>query len=138
MSTQWIPVALRCEVQRRAAGCCEYCQVHEDDVGVPHEPDHIVAEQHRGQTSLDNLAFACFHCNRHKGTNLASIDPETGRPALLFHPRRDVWSDHFRIDGALITPLTPSGRATAALLKFNTAERLESRNTLVQAGRYPV
>ncbi|MEK7685098.1 MAG: HNH endonuclease signature motif containing protein [Verrucomicrobiota bacterium] len=138
MSTQWIPAALRTEVLQRAGGRCEYCRVHQDDAGVPHEPDHIVAEQHGGQTAAENLAFACYHCNRHKGTNLASVDPESGQPVFLFHPRRDKWSDHFRIEGAWIVPLTPTGRATAALLKFDTPERLESRRLLARAGRYPV
>lgn len=138
MSAQWIPAALRAEVQRRAGGCCEYCRVHEEDVLVPHEPDHIIAEQHGGPTTADNLALACYHCNRHKGTNIASVDPDTGLPVLLFHPRGDSWREHFTAEGSRIVPLTPSGRATAALLKFNTAPRLRLRETLVLAGRFPV
>ncbi len=138
MSARWIPAVLRAEVLRRADGCCEYCQVHEDDVLVPHEPDHIIAEQHGGTTSAENLALACYQCNRHKGTNLASIDLDTGQPAFLFHPRRDRWMDHFRLEDARIVPLTAAARATAALLKFNSATRLRLRETLVLAGRFPV
>jgi hypothetical protein len=107
-------------------------------VGVPHEPDHIVAEQHGGKTSRENLAFACYHCNRYKGTNLASIDPESGQPAFLFQPRRDKWSDHFRIEGARIVPVTATGRATAVLLRLNDPDRIESRQLLGLAGRYPI
>ncbi|MBI4659009.1 MAG: HNH endonuclease [Verrucomicrobia bacterium] len=55
MSAEWIPVALRTEVQARAAGLCEYCRVHEDDAGLPREPDHIVADQHDGRTTSENL-----------------------------------------------------------------------------------
>ena len=106
MSSQWIPAGLRAEVRQRARGRCEYCGVHEEDVWAPHEPDHIIAEQHGGLTAAENLAYACFHCNRHKGTNLASVDPESGQPVFLFQPRRDVWSDHFQIDGARIIGLT--------------------------------
>jgi hypothetical protein len=138
MSGQWISPVLREEVRARAAGCCEYCRVHEDDVGAPHEPDHVVAEQHGGQTTVQNLAFACFHCNRHKGTNIASVDPETGQPVFLFHPRRDQWADHFKVEGARIVSLTAMGRATAALLKFNTPDRLETRQMLARAGRFPI
>ena len=138
MSTQWVPATLRAEVRRHAAGRCEFCLVHEDDVGAPHEPDHIIAEQHGGRTTVENLAFACYHCNRHKGTNLASIDPETAKPEFLFHPRRQKWADHFRIEGPLVIALTPTGRATVALLKFNEPERVESRRLLILAGRFPV
>ena len=105
---------------------------------APHEPDHVTATQHGGQTTFENLAFACYHCNRCKGTNLASIDPDTGQAVLLFHPRRDNWPDHFRVEDARIVALTAAGRATAALLKLNAADRLESRQLLVRAGRYPV
>ena len=137
MSSQWIPAGLRAEVRQRARGRHEYCGVHEEDVWAPHEPDHIIAEQHGGRTAAENLAYACFHCNRHKGTNLASVDPESGQPVFLFQPRRDVWSDHFQIDGARIIGLTATGRTTSALLKFNAPERLESRRLLVLARRYP-
>ena len=138
MSGQWIPAALRALVRRKAVCVCEYCRVHEDDVLAPHEPDHIIAEQHGGQTTADNLAFSCYHCNRLKGTNIASVDPASGQSVFLFHPRRDSWSEHFKLEGARIVPLTPVGRATVALLKFNTAERLEFRATLVAAGRFPL
>lgn len=40
--------------------------------------DHIIPRQHGGLTQLDNLALACLHCNRHKGPNLAGLDPLDG------------------------------------------------------------
>src|SRR5437667_4729271 len=60
-----------------------------------HEPDHIIATQHRGPTSSENLALACFDCNRRKGPNLSSVDPETTRIVQLFNPRRDNWRNTF-------------------------------------------
>jgi hypothetical protein len=45
-----ISTALRDGVRLRALGCCEFCGVHEDDVWEPHEPDHVIAEQHGGET----------------------------------------------------------------------------------------
>ena len=34
----------------------------------------------------DNLAYACVVCNRHKGSDVASIDPGEGRPpGWIFH-----------------------------------------------------
>jgi len=103
----------------------------------PHEADHIIAEQHGGQTTRDNLAFACWDCNRRKGPNISSVDPESGEVVRLFHPRLQKWSEHFRLDGLRIIPLTPIGRATVALLRFNSPERLSVRAMLLQIGRYP-
>jgi hypothetical protein len=89
-----------------------------------------------GRTTLENLALACMQCNRCKGPNIASVDRETQRIVPLFNPRTDRWSDHFRGDASLITPLTPVGRATAALLEFSRTEREETRHNLWMAGRY--
>src|SRR5437667_11798964 len=86
-----------------------------------------VAKQHRGSDEADNLALACHQCNLHKGTNLSSFDPDTNEFVRLFHPRRDRWSDHFKLDGALVVGLTPAGRTTAWLLQMNSDERLEWR-----------
>ena len=104
----------------------------------PHEADHIIAEQHGGKTELANLAFACFHCNRHKGPNVASVDGETGQVTPLFNPRIHGWGEHFQAAGARIVPLTDIGRMTAALLRFNSPERLLVRQALCRAGRWRV
>ncbi len=54
-----VSVALRRAVAERAQHCCEYCGIAEDAVLAPHEPDHIIGEQHGGATSLINVAYAC-------------------------------------------------------------------------------
>jgi hypothetical protein len=102
----------------------------------PHEADHIIAEQHRGTTGFDNLAFACFHCNRRKGPNLASLDPNTGQLSPLFNPRVHQWAEHFRKDGAHIVPLSAIGRVTVELLRLNSPERLLVRVAVLQSGRW--
>ncbi|MBI3850895.1 MAG: HNH endonuclease [Verrucomicrobia bacterium] len=137
MSRPAIPAALRLAVRQQAAMRCEYCLLSESDGLVPHEVDHIVARQHHGATTGDNLALACFACNRRKGANIASVDPTTGKLVPLFHPRHDVWAEHFRLQGARILPLTPQGRATAELLQFNSHARLRRRQLWLNAGRYP-
>ena len=137
MSVTRVPAALRDSVRSSADERCEYCLVHEDDLFEPHEADHIIAEQHGGETTADNLAFACWNCNRRKGPNIASVDPESGEVVRLFHPRLQKWSEHFRLDGFRIIPLTPIGRATVALLRLNSPERLSVRAMLHQIGRYP-
>lgn len=133
----WIPVTLRASVRERAAGRCEYCLVSDEDVLIPHEPDHIVAEQHGGDTSLGNLALACFHCNRFKGPNLASMDPDTRQLAALYQPRTQDWSEHFQLSAGRIVGLTATGRATVFLLRLNAPDRLRLREALLAVGRYP-
>jgi hypothetical protein len=127
---------LRRVVAERAHYCCEYCGIPEEATLVPHEPDHIVGEQHSGETIAANLAYACFRCNRFKGPNIATRDPETGNLVSLFNPRTERWDEHFQIDGAIIIPLTPLGRGTALLLRFNDEQRLLLRRELLRQRRY--
>jgi hypothetical protein len=82
-------------VRNRAGSRCEYCCLRSDIQLLPFHIEHIVAEQHGGNDDNANLAWACDRCNAYKGTNLASVDPETGNVVEIFHPRRDIWSDHF-------------------------------------------
>jgi HNH endonuclease len=92
-----IPERLRRQVQEHAQGRCEYCLIHEADMYYPHEPDHVIAEQYGGPTSLDNLAWACFYNTRFKGLDLASVDPTSHKVVFLFHPRGQRWNRHFRL-----------------------------------------
>lgn len=137
MSSTYIPVALRQQVFDRAARRCEYCLLAEEHAFYPHEADHIIAEKHGGDTTAENLALACFDCNRFKGSDIASVDVITGELVPLFNPRTQEWKDHFRVEGGKIIPLTPVGRATEQLLKLNLAPRVEVRATLAKTGRFP-
>lgn len=129
--------ALRALVIIRALNCCEYCGLPDDVVLIKHQPDHIIAVKHGGQTTLENLAYACYACNHQKGSDIASIDPQSGLITKLYHPRTDRWLDHFRWTGPLIDPLTNIGRTTAALLRFNELHRVTTRANLQQSGRFP-
>ena len=134
----YIPEALRQQVIERAQGRCEYCFIHQQDSLYTHEVDHIIPEKHRGATSADNLCLACLDCNRHKGSDFASFDPESEAIALLFNPREQEWQDHFHLEGARIVPRTAEGRVTVFVLKLNDELRLRARQALIEAGRYPV
>jgi hypothetical protein len=96
--------------------------------------EHIEAQQHIDDDSLDNLALACPDCNRHKGPNLTTLDPDTRALVKLFHPRLDRWDDHFEFQGPIIAGRTTTGIATARLLQFNSEERVEMRRQLIAAG----
>lgn len=122
-----VSTTLRQELYKLAEDRCEYCLFPAELADFPHEPDHIIAIQHRGATALENLALACFPCNRHKGSNIGSYDEVTGELTRLFHPRRDRWRDHFDLANGEIIPKTDIGRVTAFILRFNTPERIIER-----------
>ena len=134
MSRTHIPAELRRQVRERAGDGCEYCLIPESMTFAAHEIDHIIAEKHGGTTDSDNLAVACAICNGHKGSDLASIDLESGAIVPLFHPRRESWAEHFRLAGGQIEPLTPQGRVTVRLLQLNHPERVQERELLAAAG----
>lgn len=116
---------------------CEYCRIHEEDAGYEHQLDHIISRKHDGESAADNLAYCCIICNRYKGTDIASVDPETGEAVRLFNPRQDSWWEHFQLEGPLIRALTPIAGVTVRLLRLNAPERLEERRILQSLGRYP-
>ena len=124
-------------VAERAAYRCEYCLLKEDDSYSSHQIDHIISRKHGGQSDSENLAYACLRCNAWKGSDVGSVDPETGAFASLFNPRRQRWDDHFVLRVAVIEPLTAEGKATARLLKLNLDKRVVERQLLAAVGRYP-
>jgi len=89
-------------VRERAGYCCENCRLPAEHVQVPFEVEHVVAKQHGGSDAPGNLAFACLHCNRHKGPNLSGSrrrEPGSGDPVggyssvAVSRPTRDrSWS----------------------------------------------
>ncbi len=120
--------ALKRVVLSRAAGRCEYCLIRQsDEPFFTFHTEHITARQHGGETVEENLALACHHCNRHKGPNLTAVDPREGAILRLFHPRQQVWAEHFELRGATVVGRTATGRATVKLLEMNAPSRLQLR-----------
>lgn len=126
------------EVWARAGYRCEYCRISFPHYRLPFQVDHIIARQHQGSTDLDNLALACFHCNRHKGPNIAGRHPTSGEIVRLFHPRTDVWSEHFRFEGVVLIGLTAIGVATIQVLAINASDFQQVRAALVAEGLFPL
>jgi len=78
-------------IREMAGGLCAYCRMAEAwEPFFAYHIEHIIAKQHGGPDHRENLALACYHCNFQKGPNLSSIDPDTGKVTVLFHPRRQV------------------------------------------------
>lgn len=127
--------ATRQLVRTRANDRCEYC--HLPQAAAPFltfHIEHVQAQQHVEDDSLENLALACPDCNRHKGPNLTTIDPQTRLIVRLFHPRQDEWDAHFEYRGAILVGRTLVGEATIRLLQMNTVERVEMRAELHASG----
>jgi hypothetical protein len=124
-------------VRQRAGGRCEYC--HLPDFAMAPEDfhvEHVIARKHGGGDDLDNLAWACIFCNLYKGPNLASLDPDTGELTRLFHPRRDRWDEHFRLDGARIVGRTAVGGTTIWLMEMNSSILSSLRASLLREGQW--
>lgn len=72
---------------------------------------------------------------RYKGGYVASVD-RAGHAVRFFDPRRDVWDEHFKLNGPVIQPMTPVGEVTARLLLLNTSERVIERQLWQALGQY--
>jgi len=79
---------------------CGYCGVSESDIGGQLEIDHYRPVTKGGNDQLNNLVYACVHCNRFKGNYWP--DDNDPQSFYLLHPGEDDPSLHFR--------LTASGR----------------------------
>lgn len=137
--TPYIPVSLRQQVRREAAGRCAYCRSFEDLMGISFEIDHIVPRSESGATTLANLCLSCPTCNRHKANKQIGVDPSTGDSVPLFHPRKQAWDDHFSWsnDGLRLLGTTPSGRATVHALSINRAVLVQLRSYWKALGLHP-
>lgn len=119
-------------VIRRADNRCEYCRLRQIHYPLwQHHIEHVIPRKHFGSDDFENLALACVRCNLGKSSNIAGIDPITGNSIPLFHPKQDVWHEHFAFEGVLITGLTPKGRVTVYVLNMNEDQRLRLRYRLL-------
>ncbi len=125
-----IDADLRALVRSRAGGCCEYCRISEIFTLAEHEIDHVIALKHGGETADHNLALCCTICNRFKGSDIASLDPESLQLTPLFNPRADRWDEHYRLQQGEIIALTAKGRVTVRLLRMNRPMRVRERQLL--------
>jgi hypothetical protein len=132
----YLSIKIRNLVRQRALGCCEYCLLHQNTAFLSYEIEHIISYKHGGLDELINLSFACSFCNRFKGSDIGSIFRDDF--IRFFNPRKDIWTDHFVLDEAVIQPLTPIGEVTAKILQFNNIDRIIERQLLMEVGKYPM
>ena len=132
-----IPARLTRQVVARAGGRCEYCRLSQTGQEARFHVDHVTPRAAGGSTEPDNLALACVSCSLRKWARQMAVDPDSGNEAPLFNPRKEPWSDHFRWQGEMIVPLTPTGRATTAALEMNRPLILAIRREEAARGRHP-
>jgi hypothetical protein len=60
-------------VRLRSGGVCEYCRLPEVVSHLPFPLDHIVARQHGGPSSEENLALSCPEWNSEVGCRSVGI-----------------------------------------------------------------
>lgn len=126
-------------VALRAYHRCEYCHAPESVFNFPFEIEHVISVALDGTDDETNLALACHSCNIYKGPYLHGIDPLSGDTVRLFHPREQVWEQHFQIDLATseVIGKTPTGRATVNRLRMNSPAQLLARSAWIRLGLFP-
>jgi 5-methylcytosine-specific restriction endonuclease McrA len=135
----YIPVDLKQKIQQYDRARCCYCLTQEINSGIALSFDHILPQSRSGATSFENVCLACRSCNEFKSDQIAVIDPLTGNPTPLFHPRQHAWQNHFTWseDGTRIEGLTTIGRATVLALQLNHVTIQAARRRWVSSGWHP-
>jgi len=124
-------------VGERAGARCEYCRMHQALQGATFHVEHIRPSSRGGGSDLDNLAWCCPSCNLRKSDRIEAPDPENAAIVPLFHPRRDIWSEHFRWEDHRLVGQTPGARATIAALDLNHPRRMLIRQAEGLFGWFP-
>ena len=130
---------LKNRLRERANGLCEYCLSPESYSSSPFVGEHIIPIAKDGDDQLENLAFACAGCNNFKYDCVEAYDSVSGTWVPLFHPRQDVWSEHFRwnTNCTQMIGISPTGRATIQRLKLNRPQVTNLRKILFERGEHP-
>ena len=127
------------KVRRRANFLCEYCHTDEHWQLVQFTIDHIIPSSVGGTDELDNLALACFHCNRKKSNKQSIFDLPRSSEIPLFNPRKMIWNEHFvwSNNALQIISLTEIGGVTIELLELNRERILQIRQDDILVKRHP-
>ena len=131
---------MRTRVQQRAQHACEYCRLPQRASLLPHQIDHIIAQQHMGSDEESNLCLCCLRATSKRAQH--RVDRPRSRACL---PHRGVVSSS---QATLGHPLSAtrrwahrgrdSGRSRySTALDFNAEERVQLRRLLMQQGWRP-
>ena len=134
-----VPDSVRQQVDLDAGDRCGYCLTERRYTAKRLHLEHIIPIAAGGSSAIENLWLACDLCNSYKGAKTEAADPVTDDLVLLFNPRTQKWSEHFRWseDGTQIIGLTATGRATVNALRMNNPILVEARRWWVKSGWHP-
>ena len=123
----------------QSKGFCEYCKSPANISSQPFVVEHITPKSKGGKTIEQNLALSCQGCNNYKYNKTQGLDRVNGKVSMLFHPRRNIWAEHFAWsdDGMEIIGTTSTGRVTVEELRLNRKPLTNLRHLLVNAGLHP-
>ncbi len=111
--------------------------MHQSLQGATFHIEHVIPRVRGGTSELENLALACPSCNLHKA-NRDFIAPTQDSPSIaLFHPRTNIWSDHFEWDDYQLIGKTDVGLPTIRLLDLNHERRVKIRQAEQMFGLFP-
>ncbi|MBK8030924.1 MAG: HNH endonuclease [Chloroflexi bacterium] len=115
-----------------------YCRLPESGGTLTFHIDHIIPIKHDGEDHVDNLCFACYKCNGHKGYEIADLRsggsstnpfvPSVSNSGMLTSLCAKTWKS------------SDSPRKVAppsVLLQMNDSERITNRQILAELGDYP-
>jgi HNH endonuclease len=139
MSRRYITASEQEQIIVRAQRRCEYCQCPMDYSSQSFVCEHITPIAKGRETPLENLALACGGCNGYKYTKEEAIDPISSKNVPLYHPRQNIWLEHFAWseDGLEIIGITPTGTATIDALNLNRSGVKNIRRLLIMADLHP-
>lgn len=139
MPPQHLSEGTKRDIRQRAGYLCEYCHTSEQWQSVPFTIDHILPVSLGGSNDLENLALACFTCNRQKSNQIEALDPHSGKTVPIFNPRQEQWSEHFvwSADKLYIVGRTSIGRATVNALILNRDRIVIIRSADLVVNRHP-
>ena len=81
----------------------------------------------------------CNACNLRKGTCISAINSDSNDEVQFFHPRQNLWSEHFQIDMkvGMVMGITAVGKVTVENLKMNSVAQVAARKLWVRLGLFP-
>lgn len=127
------------QVATRAYHCCEYCKSMDTFSPNYFTIDHIIPEPLSGTDTLDNLAYACFLCNRLKSNKSKIFDVASASWVNIYNPRSQDWNEHFAWSEDLISivGISAIGRVTVDELQLIRPKLISYRKAVIPFGVHP-